>query len=143
MSGRLLRPDDPDFETAKRVFNPLFDGRNPIAVASCATPEDVQACVTAAAGRVSMAPRSGGHSYAGYSTPEGGLVIDVGALSKVDVHGDQVVIGAGARLRDVYAALTGQGRALPARWDVPHRRDRRAHPRRRHWRADPQVRADL
>jgi FAD/FMN-containing dehydrogenase len=114
MSGRLLRPDDPDFDTAKHVFNPLFDGRNPVAVARCATAEDVQACVTAAAGRVPMAPRSGGHSYAGYSIPEGGLVIDVGALSKVDVHGDQVVIGAGARLRDVYAALGKAGRCLPA-----------------------------
>jgi hypothetical protein len=114
MTGRLLRPDDPDFEAAKRVFNPLFDGRNPIAVARCATPEDVRACVTAAADRVPMAPRSGGHSYAGYSTPEGGLVIDVGALSKVDIRGDQVVIGAGARLRDVYAALGEAGRCLPA-----------------------------
>ena len=114
MTGRLLRPDDPDFQTAKRVFNPLFDGRNPIAVAGCTTSEDVQACVTAAAGRVPIAPRSGGHSYAGYSTPDGGLVIDVGALSNVDVQGDQVVIGAGARLRDVYAALGKAGRCLPA-----------------------------
>jgi hypothetical protein len=57
MTGHLLRPDNPDFEAAKRVFNPLFDGHNPIAVARCATPEDVQACVTAAAGRVPIAPR--------------------------------------------------------------------------------------
>jgi FAD/FMN-containing dehydrogenase len=114
MTGRLLRPDDHDFEAAKRGFNRLFDGRNPLAVAGCATPEDVRACVTAAAGRVPMAPRSGGHSYAGYSTPEAGLVIDVGALSKVQVNGDQVVIGAGARLRDVYAALGKAGRCLPA-----------------------------
>jgi FAD/FMN-containing dehydrogenase len=114
MSGRLLRPDDRDFPAAKRVFNPLFDERNPAAVAQCATPEDVQACVTAAAGRVPMAARSGGHSYAGYSVPDGGLVIDVGALSKVDVQGDRVVIGAGARLKDVYAALGRSGRCLPA-----------------------------
>jgi FAD/FMN-containing dehydrogenase len=114
MTGDLLRPGHHDFETAKRVFNPLFDGRKPIALARCATPEDVRACVTAAAGRVPMAPRSGGHSYAGYSTPDGGLVIDVGALSKVDVQGDQVVIGAGARLRDVYAAVARTGRCLPA-----------------------------
>jgi FAD/FMN-containing dehydrogenase len=114
MTGHLLRPGDQDFETAKRVFNPLFDGRNPVAVAECTTPEDVQACVTAAAGRVPMAPRSGGHSYAGYSTPDGGLVIDIGALSKVDAQGDRVVIGAGARLRDVYAAVGKAGRCLPA-----------------------------
>jgi FAD/FMN-containing dehydrogenase len=114
LTGRLLRPADPDFEAAKRLFNPLYDGRNPAAVATCATPEDVQACVTAAAGRIPMAARSGGHSYAGYSAPDGGLVIDVGALSKVVVQGDRAVIGAGARLRDVYAALGAAGRCLPA-----------------------------
>jgi FAD/FMN-containing dehydrogenase len=114
MTGRLLRPGDHDFETAKRGFNPLFDRRNPVAVARCATPGDVQACVTAAAGHVPMAPRSGGHSYAGYSTPDGGFVIDVGALSTVAVQGDQVAIGAGARLRDVYAVLGKAGRCLPA-----------------------------
>jgi FAD/FMN-containing dehydrogenase len=113
MSGRLLRSGDSDFATAKRAYNPLFDGRDPVAVAECATPGDVQACVTAAAGRVPLAARSGGHSYAGYSVPDGGLVIDVGALSKVDVQGDRVVIGAGARLKNVYAALGGAGRCLP------------------------------
>jgi FAD/FMN-containing dehydrogenase len=114
MSGRLVRPDEHGFQTAKQLSNPLFDGRNPIAVAECATPEDVQACVTAPGGRVPIAPRSGGHSYAGYSAPEGGLVIDIGGLSKIDVQDDRVAIGAGARLRDVYAALGKARRCLPA-----------------------------
>ncbi|MBP2326451.1 FAD/FMN-containing dehydrogenase [Kibdelosporangium banguiense] len=114
LKGRLLLPDDSDFATAKRVFNPLFDGRKPSAVARCTTPEDVEACVKAAAGRVPIAPRSGGHSYAGYSTPDGGLVVDITAMSKIDIQGDTVTIGAGARLKDVYAALGKAGRCLPA-----------------------------
>lgn len=113
LSGRLLRPEDREFSTAKRGYNPLFDGRDPAAVAQCATADDVQACVAAAAGRVPIAARSGGHSYAGYSAPDGGLVVDVGALSKVDVQGDQVVIGAGTRLKGVYATLGSAGRCLP------------------------------
>ncbi|WP_020662709.1 FAD-dependent oxidoreductase [Amycolatopsis benzoatilytica] len=114
VSGGLVLPDDNGFATAKRAFNPLFDGRKPAAVANCAKPEDVQACVAAAGGRVPLAARSGGHSYAGYSAPDGGLVIDVGGMSGVDVQGEQVVIGAGARLGDVYSALAKAGRCLPA-----------------------------
>ncbi|WP_275291691.1 FAD-binding oxidoreductase [Amycolatopsis sp. La24] len=114
LSGDLVLPSDDGFATAKRAFNPLFDGHNPAAVAKCAKPEDVQACVEAAGGRVPLAARSGGHSYAGYSAPDGGLVLDVGGMAGVDVQGDQVVIGAGAKLGDVYSALAKAGRCLPA-----------------------------
>ncbi|GAA3538611.1 FAD-binding oxidoreductase [Amycolatopsis ultiminotia] len=114
LSGELVLSDDGGFASAKRAFNPLFDGQNPAAVAKCVKPEDVQACVAAAGGRIPVAARSGGHSYAGYSAPENGLVIDVGGMSAVDVQGEQVVIGAGAQLGDVYSALAKAGRCLPA-----------------------------
>ncbi|WP_329071197.1 FAD-dependent oxidoreductase [Amycolatopsis sp. NBC_01480] len=114
LSGDLLLSGDGQFATAKRAFNPLFDGHSPAAVAKIGKPEDVQACLAAAAGRLPIAARSGGHSYAGYSVPDSGLVLDVGALSQVDVQGDRVTIGAGARLTDVYAALAKAGRCLPA-----------------------------
>ena len=114
LTGGLLRPGHDDFEAAKRVFNPLFDSRNPVAVAKVSTPDDVQACVLTAAGRVTIAARSGGHSYAGYSVPQGGLVIDLVGLGKVDVQGGRAVIGAGAKLKDVYAGLAAAGRCLPA-----------------------------
>lgn len=74
----------------------------------------MQTCVQAAAGRVTLAARSGGHCYAGYSVPESGLVVDVAAMNQVDVQGTQAVIGAGAKLKDVYAGLAAAGRALPA-----------------------------
>ncbi|WIV58696.1 FAD-dependent oxidoreductase [Amycolatopsis nalaikhensis] len=114
LTGGLLRPGADGYDAASHAFNPLFDTNNPVAVAATATVQDVQACVKAAAGRVTIAARSGGHSYAGYSVPEGGLVIDVAALNKVDIQGDKAVIGAGAKLKDVYAALGRAGRALPA-----------------------------
>ncbi|MEU4668937.1 FAD-dependent oxidoreductase [Amycolatopsis sp. NPDC023774] len=114
LSGDLVLPTDSGFATAKRGFNPLFDGHTPAAVAKVRKPEDVQACFEAAASRLPIAARSGGHSYAGYSVPDGGLIVDVGSMSSVQVQGDQVVIGAGARLGDVYAALAKAGRCLPA-----------------------------
>ncbi|GAB3708245.1 FAD-binding oxidoreductase [Amycolatopsis oliviviridis] len=110
----LLLPGDSGYDSAKRVFNPAFDGRKPAAIAKCAKPEDVQAAVEAAARRVPIAARSGGHSYAGYSVPDGGLMIDLGEMSSVDVRGERAVIGAGAKLKDVYAKLGGAGRCLPA-----------------------------
>ncbi|MBE8523704.1 FAD-binding oxidoreductase [Amycolatopsis sp. H6(2020)] len=114
LTGSLLRPGTDGYDTAKHGFNQLFDGNNPVAVATASSVEDVQACVRATAGRVTIAARSGGHSYAGYSVPQGGLVIDVAALNKVDVQGGKAVIGAGAKLQDVYAGLARAGRALPA-----------------------------
>ncbi|MEV6832594.1 FAD-binding oxidoreductase [Amycolatopsis sp. NPDC051102] len=114
LAGGLVRPGADGYGTAKHGFNQLFDGNNPVAVATVSTVQDVQNCLQAAAGRVTIAARSGGHSYAGYSVPEGGLVIDVAALNKVDVQGTKAVIGAGAKLGDVYAALARAGRALPA-----------------------------
>ncbi|RSN08258.1 FAD-binding dehydrogenase [Streptomyces sp. WAC 05977] len=110
----LLLPGDSGYDSARRVFNPAFDGLRPAAIAKCAKPEDVQAAVSAAARRVPIAARSGGHSYAGYSVPDGGLMIDLGGMSSVDVQGEQVVIGAGAKLKDVYATLGRAGRCLPA-----------------------------
>jgi FAD/FMN-containing dehydrogenase len=114
LAGGLVRPGGDGYATAKRAFNPLFDGNNPVAVASAKSAQDVQASVQAAAGRVTLAARSGGHCYAGYSVPEGGLVIDVSGIDKVDIRGTQAVIGAGAKLKDVYAGLAAAGRALPA-----------------------------
>ncbi|WP_410569287.1 FAD-binding oxidoreductase [Amycolatopsis sp. cmx-4-61] len=114
LTGGLLRPGSDGYDTAKRGFNPLFDGNNPVAVATASSVQDVQTCLRTAAGRVTIAARSGGHSYAGYSVPGGGLVIDVAGLNKIDVQGGKAVIGAGAKLKDVYAALAQAGRVLPA-----------------------------
>ncbi|HZE50570.1 MAG TPA: FAD-binding oxidoreductase [Jatrophihabitantaceae bacterium] len=115
LRGGLLQPADPGYGTARLAYNPRFDGTQPAAVARCIRPADVQACVEfAAATRTPIAARSGGHSYAGYSTPARGLVVDVGPMSTVDVRRDgTAVVGAGARLMDIYAALAAAGRCLP------------------------------
>ncbi|HEV3458985.1 MAG TPA: FAD-binding oxidoreductase [Thermoanaerobaculia bacterium] len=116
LAGRLILPGEPGYETARLSFNPLFDARRPAAMARCARPEDVQHCVAAAAAAgMPIAARGGGHSYAGYSTPEAGLVVDLSAMAGVEVRLDgTAAVGAGARLIDVYAALARAGRCLPA-----------------------------
>ncbi len=116
LQGTLVRPDSPRYLIARQLFNPTFDQILPAAIAYCVLPADVQTCLTFAQ-RFSMplTPRSGGHSYAGYSTTTG-LVVDVTRMNtvRVDTGTRTARIGAGARLIDVYAALAENGYALPA-----------------------------
>jgi FAD/FMN-containing dehydrogenase len=117
LGGKLLAPTDAGYDNARLVFNPLFDDRRPQAVVRCATPDDVQACVAFARKNpaLRLAARSGGHSYAGYSSPDKGLVVDLRAMKSVVVNPDgTTVVGAGARLFDVYSAVAAAGRCLPA-----------------------------
>lgn len=115
LPGGLVLPGETGYDVAKLSYNPLFDNHQPAAVAHCTSPQDVQACVEVARNaRIPVAARSGGHSYAGYSTPDNGLVLDLRPMAAVRVDGDTATVGAGARLMEVYAALAAAGRALPA-----------------------------
>ncbi|HVK25497.1 MAG TPA: FAD-dependent oxidoreductase, partial [Actinokineospora sp.] len=116
LGAGLSQPGSADFDVVRRSYNTLFDQRKPMAVAAVRTAEDVQACVDVArASYLPIAARSGGHSYTGYSVPDEGLVVDLRAMSSVEVKSDgSVVVGAGARLIDVYTALAKAGRCLPA-----------------------------
>jgi FAD/FMN-containing dehydrogenase len=116
LPGGLVLRGEPGYDAARRPYNTLFETRTPAAVAACTRPEDVQACVEVARNaRIPIAARSGGHSYAGYSTPDAGLVADLSRMSTVEVRADGTAeIGAGARLIDVYAGLARAGRCLPA-----------------------------
>ena len=115
LPGGLVLPGESGYDVAKQSYNPLFDNRTPAAVAHCTTAQDIQACVEVARNaRMPVAARSGGHSYAGYSTPDNGLVLDLRPMAAVQVDGETATVGAGARLMEVYAALAQAGRALPA-----------------------------
>lgn len=95
--------------------NTLYAHLKPATTARCERVEDVQECLEfAARQRIPVAARSGGHSYAGYSTPDNGLVVDLAGLSYVRVDGQKAIIGGGARMYDIYEALGAAGRALPA-----------------------------
>lgn len=115
MAGRLVLPADAGYDTARQLWDPRFDDLRPQAIAYCASPSDVQRCLEVArdAG-ITPRPRSGGHSYGGWSSGDG-LIVDTTAMATVTVDASgTATVGAGARLIDVYAALAGQGRALPA-----------------------------
>ncbi|MFD6230844.1 FAD-binding oxidoreductase [Streptomyces sp. NPDC060232] len=114
IDGRLVLPGDRDYPEARRLFQPRYDAVAPAAVAYPAHAGDVSVCLDfARRAAVPVVPRGGGHSYAGWSTRTGALVVDAGAMAAVAVEGDGVRIGAGARLGDVHTALAGRGLSVP------------------------------
>jgi FAD/FMN-containing dehydrogenase len=116
LRGDVVARGAPGYGTAHLLFSTRFDGVKPFAVAFCETADDVARCVAwSRRHAVPLRARSGGHSYAGWSTVRGGLVIDVTRISSigVDAAGKTARVRAGARLIDVYAALWRRRRTLP------------------------------
>ena len=114
LKGQLIRPGHVDYERLRRPANARYDAVLPQALIRCTGTADIQAGL-AFARRLKLAvlPRGGGHSYIGNSTGSG-LVIDVGAIDGVRLEGELAVVGAGAKLSDVYEALITQGRCIPS-----------------------------
>jgi FAD/FMN-containing dehydrogenase len=113
MSGSLVLPGSSGYPSDVQSYNPVFDGTRPQAIAYVGSPGDVAKAV--AFGRdhgVQLSVRSGGHCYGGWSTGRG-FVLDVTRLSHVSVSGDQVAVGSGARLVDLYGACAPHGLAVP------------------------------
>ncbi|MCV2370110.1 FAD-binding oxidoreductase [Paucibacter oligotrophus] len=110
----MIRPGHADYERLRRPANARYDAVLPQALIRCAGTADIQAGL-AFARRLQLAvvPRGGGHSYIGNSTGSG-LVIDVGGMDGVRLEGELAVVGAGAKLADVYETLISQGRCIPS-----------------------------
>jgi FAD/FMN-containing dehydrogenase len=96
------------------LFQPQYDSLRPQAVAYPGHAEDVATCLAFAQRYgLPLAARSGGHSYAGWSSGDG-LVIDVSRLADVAGNAAGARVGAGARLIDVYTGLAAAGVTVPA-----------------------------
>jgi FAD/FMN-containing dehydrogenase len=115
LTGRIIWPQDPNYDEARQSFNARFS-RFPAAVVVCDNTEDVENAVRWARQEgMPVRARSGGHSYEAYSVVDGGLVIDLGGLTDVDVDMSrgEAVIGAGVRLLDCYRRLWEHGVTIP------------------------------
>ncbi|MFG2566319.1 FAD-binding oxidoreductase [Streptomyces sp. NPDC048567] len=111
LDGPLIRPGDTAYPTARQLYNTRFDGQKPAGIAYVRHEDDIRECLAfARRASVPVAIRSGGHSYAGWSSGNGRLVIDVASLNRVQANG---TIGAGAKLLDVYEGLATHGVTIP------------------------------
>ena len=78
MRGPVLTRGAAGYDAARLVYNERYDGLRPLAVARAANVADVRAAVRwSASTGVPLAARSGGHSYAGYSTTGSGVQLDL------------------------------------------------------------------
>ncbi|MGW1912938.1 FAD-binding oxidoreductase [Streptomyces sp. NPDC002076] len=115
LDGTLVRPGDAAWNTAHQLYNTRFDALKPAAVAYVAHAGDIRTTLAyAQAHGIRVSIRNGGHSYAGYSSGDNRLILDVSRLNRIRVSGGQAVVGAGSKLIDVYRALAAKGVTIPA-----------------------------
>ena len=114
LHGDLIVRGAPGYAQARLVWNPRFDGIRPLGVAYVETIADIRRVIRwATRYDVQLATRSGGHSFAGFSTTPG-LVLDVSRLTNVHPRSDGTAgVAAGAKLGSVYGRLWNVGRAVP------------------------------
>src|SRR6185437_15913699 len=85
MRGALLLPGNPDYEERRHVWNGAID-RRPLGIARCADAEDVSVAVKfAASEHLPLTVRGGGHNVAGLAVRDGSLMLNLGALNRVEV----------------------------------------------------------
>ena len=115
LRGAVVVRGDAGYDQARVLYNTRFDTYKPQAVVFCESLADVQRTVRwARKHAVRIVPRSGGHSYGGYSSTSG-VIVDVSRLNGVTLaSGGRAVVGAGARLIDVYDGLWQHRRTVPA-----------------------------
>ena len=114
--GELIRPEDPGYEDARKVWNGSID-RFPALIARCAGVADVIAAVKFAKDNgLLVAVRGGGHSYPGHSVCDGGLVIDLSLMKgiRVDPEARTVRAQAGALLGELDRETQAFGLAVPS-----------------------------
>jgi FAD/FMN-containing dehydrogenase len=116
IDGTVVTALDAEFEQARRSWNADID-RRPAAVVRCATAHDVVAAIEYGRGHdLEIAVRGGGHSFAGHSMCEGGVVVDVRRMNdvRVDPQHRRARVQGGALLRELDAATQQHGLAVPS-----------------------------
>ena len=115
-NGDLLRPGENGYEDARSIWNGMV-ARTPGLIARCTDISDVQNAVRAASqARITTAIRCGGHSLAGFSTCDGGLVIDLSRMRQVavDPEARRARIAGGCLLGSVDTATQKAGLVFPS-----------------------------
>src|SRR3954454_14616910 len=115
LAGAVLAPADAGYDAARRCFNLLVD-RRPAVIARCLGARDVATAFDfARAHALEVAVRGGGHNPAGHCVCDGGLVIDLSLMRRVDVDGEARIARAqgGATWLDFDSATQASGLVTP------------------------------
>jgi hypothetical protein len=96
ISGHVITPDASDYESARQVNNHAYD-RHPAVIVRCANPDDVaRALDFGRHQRLPLAVRCGGHSSAGFGACDGGVIIDLAGMRRVEVDVQKRIVHAEA-----------------------------------------------
>lgn len=89
ITGRVIAPDDVDYDDSRHVFNAAID-RHPALIVRPSDATDVSFLVQFARERgLELAVRSGGHNMAGFATSDAGIVIDLSDMRGLDIDPDR------------------------------------------------------
>src|SRR5437867_262012 len=113
--GELIQPGDREYNSSRVVWNAMAD-RHPALIARCTRVEDVVTAVRFAREHdLVIAVRGGGHSVAGFSTCDGGVVIDLSGVRRVSVGPARRTarVEGGALLEQLDRAAQAYGLACP------------------------------
>jgi FAD/FMN-containing dehydrogenase len=114
-SGDLITPGNASYEKLRRTDNLAFD-RHPVLIARCTTTSDVvQVLHFARSHNLPLAVRGGGHSLAGSSSCDGGVIVDLAKMdvASVDPSARTMTCGGGVRVWQANEAGANHGLALP------------------------------
>jgi FAD/FMN-containing dehydrogenase len=114
--GDIIQPGDPQYETARKVYNAMID-KHPALIVRCVDVADVSSAVEFGVEYgLDVAVRGGSHNGPGYGTVEGGLVIDLSRMKSIRVDPDEktVRVEGGATWGDVDHATYPFGLAVPS-----------------------------
>jgi FAD binding domain/Berberine and berberine like len=115
LKGKVVTPGDPDYDTARAVYNAMIDKR-PAAIVQCADAGDVPLGIAfARENGLAAAIRGGRHNGGGFGTCDGGVVIDLSGLRAihVDPAARAVRVEGGATWSEVDKATHAHGLAVP------------------------------
>ena len=113
VNGRVITPGDASFDEARTIFYGGFD-RHPAAIVRVRDASDVSQVVSLARENgLELAIKSGGHSLAGHSTTDGGIVLDLSEMKdlQIDVSGRTAWAQTGLTAGEYTAATAAHGLA--------------------------------
>jgi FAD/FMN-containing dehydrogenase len=85
LKGRVITPEDPEYDQARTVFYGGIDRRPRLIVRVADTSDVVRVVAMARETGLELAVRSGGHSVARHSVTEGGIVLDLSDMRALEI----------------------------------------------------------
>ncbi len=110
----LIKKEDKRYEELRKGYNKCIN-KYPLVIAMCTSTADVvEAVKYANEKKLPIAIKSGGHSLEGFSTNDGGMVINLSKINSVTfLDGDKIKVGPGCTVSMLYNKILPQKRIIP------------------------------